>query len=179
MQKLKTSRNGKITRKQLFEVLNKAKEEKKTNSKVKQQQEEPPQAGYQSPEKKRILGKRKRKLISSLPEFFDEIETDLIHECGRPYKIIFLLDKASGEKKKYKQYMERDLDFLQATDDKKGYLILDFNMKNLELEYDYDTDEEQLKSAKEMLMKDNISAIDFVVKDDPILLVGNILDRNY
>ena len=52
-------------------------------------------------------------------------------------------------------------------------------MKNLELEYDYDTDEEQLKSAKEMLMKDNISAIDFVVKDDPILLVGNILDKNY
>lgn len=57
-------------------------------------------------------------------------------------------------------------------DNKK--LILDFNMDKLELEYDYDTDEEQLKAAKEMLMQENISAVEFIIKDDPILLVGNL-----
>lgn len=47
-------------------------------------------------------------------------------------------------------------------------------MNKLELEYDYDTDEEQLKAAKEMLMQENISAVEFTIKEDPILLVGNL-----
>ena len=58
--------------------------------------------------------------------------------------------------------------------DNSKKLILDFNMDKLELEYDYDTDDEQLKAAKEMLMTENISAVEFTIKEDPILLVGNL-----
>jgi hypothetical protein len=53
-------------------------------------------------------------------------------------------------------------------------IILDFNMEKLELEYDYDTDNDQLQSAKEMLISETIHAVEFCVKDDPLLLVGNL-----
>ena len=36
-------------------------------------------------------------------------------------------------------------------------------MKKLELEYDYDTDEEQLGAAKKMLIRENLDAIKFYV----------------
>lgn len=62
--------------------------------------------------------------------------------------------------------------------DNSKKLILDFNMDKLELEYDYDTDDEQLKAAKEMLMTENISAVEFTIKEDPILLVGNLQIHN-
>jgi len=56
-----------------------------------------------------------------------------------------------------------------------GQTLLDFNMKKLELEYDYDTEEEQLNAAKSMLLRENLDAIQFYVKDgDPLLLVDNI-----
>lgn len=74
----------------------------------------------------------------------------------------------------YKLYNENELDFLRAKMDNSKKLILDFNMNKLELEYDYDTDDEQLKAAKEMLMQENISAVEFTIKEDPILLVGNL-----
>ena len=35
-----------------------------------------------------------------------------------------------------------------------GQTLLDFNMKKLELEYDYDTEEEQLNAAKKMLLRE-------------------------
>ena len=48
-------------------------------------------------------------------------------------------------------------------------------MKKLELEYDYDTDEEQLNAAKSMLVRESLDAIQFYVKDgDPLLLVDNL-----
>ena len=52
-------------------------------------------------------------------------------------------------------------------------------MKKLELEYDYDTDEEQLHAAKSMLLRENLDAIQFYVKDgDPLLLVENLNYQN-
>lgn len=48
-------------------------------------------------------------------------------------------------------------------------------MKKLELEYDYDTDDEQLNAAKSMLQRENVDAVAFYVKDgDPLLLVENL-----
>jgi hypothetical protein len=71
--------------------------------------------------------------------------------------------------------MEKDLSFLkQRRNDGKGKLILDFNMSKLEQEYDYDTDDDQLMTAKEMLVQETISAVEFCVKEDPLLLVGNL-----
>jgi hypothetical protein len=62
----------------------------------------------------------------------------------------------------------------QRRNDGKGKLILDFNMNKLEQEYDYDTDDDQLMTAKEMLVQETISAVEFCVKEDPLLLVGNL-----
>lgn len=84
--------------------------------------------------------------------------------------MISLFNKKTGDKKRYKLYSEDDLNFLKATysmpekteDGKVRWVkkyILDFNMKKLELEYDYDTDDEQLVAAREMLMEDNFEAI--------------------
>ena len=56
-----------------------------------------------------------------------------------------------------------------------GQTLLDFNMKKLELEYDYDTEEEQLNAAKKMLLRENLDAIQYSVQDgDPLLLVENL-----
>lgn len=53
-------------------------------------------------------------------------------------------------------------------------LIGQYDMSKLELEYDYETDEEQLWRAKKLLKMDCIQAFDYFVKEDPVLLVGNL-----
>jgi len=50
-------------------------------------------------------------------------------------------------------------------------------MSKLELEYDYDTDQEQISKCRNMLESDLYYAIDFFVKDDPLKLVENIDGR--
>lgn len=47
-------------------------------------------------------------------------------------------------------------------------------MDNLEKEYDYDTDEEQIYRAKKHLLKESIMAIEFCVKDEPLMLIDNL-----
>ena len=49
------------------------------------------------------------------------------------------------------------------------------DMSKLEIEYDYDTDCEQIQLSKKMLLKDLVEAIQFYVQDDPIKLVDNIM----
>lgn len=91
-------------------------------------------------------------------------------------KELRLLNKKTGDREIYKIYNEVDLTFLKKQC-KKGNVntLLEFNMKKLELEYDYDTEEEQLNAAKSMLLRENLDAIQFYVKDgDPLLLVDNI-----
>ena len=90
-----------------------------------------------------------------------------------PFAVLSLTNKKLGSKHKYKVYKEADLEFLRATGN-GSKPILDFNMKKLELEYDYDTDEEQICAAKSMLWRENIDAVDYFVKEDPLILVGNL-----
>jgi hypothetical protein len=52
--------------------------------------------------------------------------------------------------------------------------INDYSLDKLELEYDYDTDDEQIYRAKKHLLTEQKMAIEFYVKDDPIMLVGNL-----
>lgn len=54
-------------------------------------------------------------------------------------------------------------------------IITNFDMSKLEVEYDYDTDGEQLKHSKKMLFHELLQAIDFFIKEDPIKLVDNVL----
>ena len=71
-------------------------------------------------------------------------------------------------------YRENVLVFLKQ-ELKKGHgkTLLDFNMNKLELEYDYNTDEDQLLAAKRLLNRENYDAIEFCVDNDPLLLVDN------
>ena len=57
--------------------------------------------------------------------------------------------------------------------------MLEFDLSKLEIEYDYDTDEEQIYRAKKMLMNDNYLATEFYVKDDPFILVENLRLKDY
>lgn len=54
-------------------------------------------------------------------------------------------------------------------------IIKEFDMTKLEVEYDYDTDVEQQKHSKRMLLFELSQAIEFYVKEDPIKLVDNVL----
>jgi hypothetical protein len=54
-------------------------------------------------------------------------------------------------------------------------IVTKFDMSKLEIEYDYDTDLEQVDRSKRMLLKELDQAIDFFVKEDPIKLVDNVL----
>ena len=47
-------------------------------------------------------------------------------------------------------------------------------MKKLEQEYDYETDDEQLWAAKQMLMDENFQAFQYFVHQSPLDLVGNL-----
>ena len=48
-------------------------------------------------------------------------------------------------------------------------------MSKLEVEYDYDTDNEQIQFSKSMLLRDLVDAIRFFCEDDPIKLVDNLM----
>lgn len=53
---------------------------------------------------------------------------------------------------------------------------MDFEKQaKLEVEFDYDTDAEQIKCSKDMLLDDLFQAIDFFVREDPIKLVANVM----
>ena len=62
-------------------------------------------------------------------------------------------------------------DALKFNPDRK---INDYSLDKLELEYDYDTDEEQVYRAKKHLLNEQKMAVEFYIKDDPIMLVGNL-----
>ena len=74
-------------------------------------------------------------------------------------------------------YNENELLFNQFEAGKKGSWIspIAFDMNKLEEEYDYDTDEEQLEMAKNMLMQENINCIRYICREgDPSLLIENL-----
>ena len=49
-------------------------------------------------------------------------------------------------------------------------------MKNLELEFDYATDKEQMGKARRKLHRENILAVEYCEKEDPLELVENLGD---
>ena len=54
--------------------------------------------------------------------------------------------------------------------------ISEYPLENLEEEYDYQSDEEQVYSAKKHMVKETIMAIEFFAKEDPLILVDNLKD---
>ena len=64
-------------------------------------------------------------------------------------KTIILKDKKTNKQYKFDMYMENDLKPLMQHQVVKG-----FNMNRLEIEYDYDTDSEQIKNSQNMLFRE-------------------------
>ena len=53
-------------------------------------------------------------------------------------------------------------------------IVSNFDMKKLEVEYDYDTDKDQMGHSISMLRRELQQAVDFFVSEDPIKLVENV-----
>lgn len=89
-------------------------------------------------------------------------------------KPIFFKTK-TGEKFEFTLHNEDSLRFMEdALRFDPTRKINDYSLDKLELEYDYDTDEEQLYRSKKHCMNEQKMAIEFFVKEDPLLLVGNL-----
>jgi len=57
---------------------------------------------------------------------------------------------------------------------KKNTQFSRFDMSKLEVEYDYDTENEQITQSQRMLATDLKDAIDWFVAEDPLQIVSNI-----
>jgi len=85
------------------------------------------------------------------------------------YSKIKLTDKKTGLTYDYPLYEQKVLKGFRASS-----IIRDFDMTKLEVEYDYETDAEQQRHSKKMLLHELSQAIDFYVRDDPLKLVDNV-----
>lgn len=78
--------------------------------------------------------------------------------------------KSTGETKAFNLLSEER--FLKDLDNKAA--VRRFDMDKLEVEYDYDTESEQINHSKTMLMTDLQDAIDWFIIDDPLNIVQNL-----
>jgi hypothetical protein len=56
---------------------------------------------------------------------------------------------------------------------KQSETVSQFDMSRLETEYDYETEENQIRQSQKMLQEDLADAIDFFVTKDPLQLIDN------
>lgn len=84
--------------------------------------------------------------------------------------------KNSDYTKKFKCYSERALAYLKVHLKYPGRYekLISFPLHGLEEEYDYDTEEEQIYTAKKHMIDECLMAVEFFIKDDPVLLVENL-----
>lgn len=80
-----------------------------------------------------------------------------------------LRNKVTGELKKFSIFKDELLSEIKQSES-----VSRFDMTRLEVEYDYDTETEQIKQSMNMLRDDLKDAIDFFVKQDPLMLIENI-----
>ena len=90
-------------------------------------------------------------------------------------KTVVLVNKKTDIKTEFTVYNENTLKFMHKglTAD-KSVSIADYNMDKLEVEYDYETDEEQIYRAKKYLVAEQAMSVEFCIKDDPLVLVSNL-----
>lgn len=79
---------------------------------------------------------------------------------------LFLRNKSGEGTKEFSLFEQQELNRLANS-------RVEFDISKLEIEYDYDTDAEQIKASKKFLEADLYYAIDFFVKEDPLALVEN------
>ena len=88
---------------------------------------------------------------------------------------VFLRNKRTGEMTEFVLYNEELLKFMEQQMTLCPETKLnDYSMEKLEEEYDYETDDEQVYRAKKHLLTEQKMAVEFFVKEDPIMLVANL-----
>ena len=103
-----------------------------------------------------------------------KMQTPQKNQVGINFINKVLFDKKTGSFQNYKEYKERDLEFLNV-EYQSGKTLKNYNMKKLEEEYDYDTDDTQLHRARKLLQTENIHAVQYsATEGDPLLLVSNL-----
>ena len=85
-------------------------------------------------------------------------------------KMITLRNKSNNQEIKFSFFEDKDLQKLQDLEMFKNYE----SSHKLEVEFDYDTDSEQINTAKTMMVEDLTEAIEFFIKEDPLKLVRNL-----
>jgi hypothetical protein len=99
-------------------------------------------------------------------EYFTRLQSSAAKFIAKNLK---LRDKKTGMTYDFPLFNEKDI---------KGFrnnpIINNFNMSKLEIEYDYETEDEQLKQSAKMLIRELHQAIEFFIKEDPFRLVDNI-----
>lgn len=80
-----------------------------------------------------------------------------------------LRDKKTGKEYDFPIFDEKNLEAF-----KNHAIVKNFDMTKLEVEYDYDTDDEQRKQSAKMLLHELQQAIEYFVKEEPLKLVDNI-----
>ena len=78
--------------------------------------------------------------------------------------------KATGEGRTFNMLSEER--FLKHLDSRNA--VSRYDMNKLEVEYDYDTENEQIVHSRSMLETDLQDAIDWFVMDDPLNIVQNL-----
>lgn len=103
-------------------------------------------------------------------EMYSRLPKDRIKKLAQ----ITLRQKKTGLEKTFQLHKDEDIYKL-----KNDNVLREFEKNHkLEVEFDYDTDEEQVKQSKQMLLDDLMQAIDFFVKEDPLKLVSNLLVKS-
>ena len=99
-------------------------------------------------------------------EYFTRLQSSAAKLVARNFRH---RDKKTGQVYDFPIFNEKDIFGL-----KNNAIISSLNMSKLEIEYDYETEDEQLKSSAKMLLHELQQAIDFFIKEDPFKLVDNI-----
>ncbi|CDW90268.1 UNKNOWN [Stylonychia lemnae] len=116
---------------------------------------------------KKLLGqKRQAQTKTEVMEYFTRLQSTVAKFVAKNLK---LTDKKTGQTLEFSLYQENQIEGF-----KKCAIITDYDMSRLEVEYDYDTEDEQLIYSKEMLKRDLLQAIEFYIREDPFKLVENI-----
>ncbi len=99
-------------------------------------------------------------------EYFTRLQSSAAKLVARNLR---LKDKKTGMVYEFPIFNEKDINGFR-----NHPIITSYNMNKLEVEYDYETEDEQLKQSAKMLIYELHQAIEFFIKEDPFKLVENI-----
>lgn len=85
---------------------------------------------------------------------------------------IFLEDQRTSKIRAFR--CVKDEDIFQELYTNKNFISLNKEMLKQNIEADFETDEEQIRKANEMMRNELIESISFCVTQDPFTLVNNI-----